>query len=475
MRAAAINAVAVGEARSRAIGSGFLFKVSMIAAAAFTIRLIPLILRGGSEWAVANNSEGYMQLALGLSRGCGFAAWLGDKCASPEISRTPGYPLFLWMLPSWRAALFAQAVMSSAVCLLVGMFSFRRWGAGAGLLAAILLAVDMPTIVYSNKIMTEVLFTALCSSGFFAELAALKREALDRGFWLLVLLAAVLIACSILVRPIGEVLLLLVAIPPLVVRRENWLRRAVVAVALVSVSLLVIVVWSQRNWQRTGIRTFSTVGAFNLYNFRAAGVVAYASGRGLVDVWSNWEHVKLGDMSSRAIRIMLAHPLATTYMTGRGFLYVSLIPDRGPLAGLLGTEMSQQMKDPGSFRLFDTLERIGEGRGTLASIYVDECDSSILMAILLAFQVLAILFVWGGVLVAIRGLYLGSYSDDVSIIFLLSLAVCLLLLSSGPEATARFRIPSMPFLSVVASLGWIRAVRMSQPRRLYSVRPIYQR
>ena len=476
MKAAGINTVSVDEVGSRSIESAFLLSVSVISGFAMAIRWIPLILRGGSEWAIANNSDAYMQLALGLSKGCGFAAWLGDKCASPEISRTPGYPLFLWMWPSWRVALFVQAVISSGVCLLVGLFSFRRWGAGVGLLAAIVLAVDMPTIVYSNKIMTEVLFTALFCSGFFAELTALKRETLDRGFWLLVLLASVLIACSILVRPIGEVLLLLVAVPPLVLRPESWSRRAAVAIAVVSISVLAIVGWSQRNWQQSGIRTFSTVGAFNLYNFRAAGVVAVSSGRGLFDVWRKWDQLKTEDMSSRAIKIMLAHPLATAYLTGRGFFYVSLIPDRGPLAKLLGTETAPPAKDPGSFRLFDTLGGIGRTHsGNLASIYADECDSSILMAILLAFQIVAILFVWTGVFFAIRGLYLGSYDDGLCVIFLLSLAVCLLVLASGPEATSRFRIPAMPFLSVVASVGWIRAVGLGQRGWLYPLRPMRRR
>jgi hypothetical protein len=453
----------VGAVRARTIGPGFLFKVLVISAFAFVIRLVPLIFRGGSDWAIANNSETYMQLTSGLRNGCGFAAWLGDKCASPEISRTPGYPLFLWMLPTWRAALFTQAAISAALCLLVGLFSYRRWGAGVGLLATILLAVDLPTIVYSNKIMTEALFTALFTSGFLLELVALQRETLELRFWLLALLASVLIACAILVRPIGEILILLIAVPPFIIRHETWSRRATIALVLVSLSVLTIVGWSQRNWQQSGIRTFSTVAAFNLYAFRAAGVVAHSSGRSLVDVWSNWPQVNYEDMSARAIKIMLAHPFATTYMTFRGLLYVALIPDRFPLAKLLGTETTPQVKDPGSFRLFQTLGKLGRTPGrTLASIYAEECDSSLTMTALLFFQVATLLFVWIGVLFAVRGLYLGLFNHGVCLILALSLGIFLLVLASGPEATSRFRIPAMPFLSMVAAVGWIKDGRFER-------------
>lgn len=471
MKAAAIDIVSNAEVPSESKLSSFLFKALVIAAFAFAIRLIPLILRSGSEWAIANNSDAYMQLALGLSKGCGFAAWLGGKCAAPEISRTPGYPLFLWMLPSWRAALFTQAAISAAMCFLVGLFSYRRWGAGVGLLASILLAVDLPTIVYSNKIMTEVLFTALFTSGFLVELIALYRKTLDLTFWLLTLLASVLLACAILVRPIGEILVLLIAIPAFVIPRETCSRRTTVALVLVSLSVLTIVGWSQRNKQESGIRTFSTVAAFNLYAFRAAGVVAYSSGRSLVDVWSDWPQVKYEDMSSQAIKIMLAHPFATTYMTVRGLLYVSLIPDRFPLAQLLGTETTPQVKDPGSFRLFKTLGTLGRTpRSTLSGIYAEECDSSVAIAALLFVQVATILFVWVGVFFAVRGLYFGSFNDGLCLILILSVGVFLLILASGPEATSRFRIPAMPFLSMVAAVGWIKDRRLKRHFRHHILR-----
>ena len=428
-----------------------------ICTCALAIRLVPLILGSGIDRAIANSSETYLELSDGLSRGCGFAVWAAGKCSSPEISRTPGYPVFLWLLPGWRAAIFVQCVISAATCFLAGAFSYRRWGTKVGALTAIMLAVNVPSIVYSDKIMTEVLFTGLLTAGFVSELSALKSPTMGRKSWLFLWIGSFLFAAAVLVRPIGQVLLFLIAIPPvLVLRREGWLRRMAVVACLILMLTLAIVGWSQRNWRKTGIRTFSTVGAFNLYYFRAAGVAAYSSGRGLIDVWRTWDQVKPEEMGPRAMKILMAHPMATAYTTVRGFVYVSLIPDRGPLAKLIGAEAFEAIKDPGSFRVFETLKA---KNGGLASIYADECDSSPFMAILLIFQTVTILFVWVGIALALRAISLRSSDYDFSLIFLLAVALALLLLASGPEATARFRIPAMPFLSVVAAVGWMRALR----------------
>jgi hypothetical protein len=78
----------------------------------FVVRSICL-LRRGSVWAIAIDSDRYLALARGLEYNCGFAPWNGG-CGMPEITRIPGYPVFL--VPFWghiRTVVLAQALIGT--------------------------------------------------------------------------------------------------------------------------------------------------------------------------------------------------------------------------------------------------------------------------------------------------------------------------------------------------------------------------
>jgi hypothetical protein len=55
---------------------------------------------------------------------------------------------------------------------------------------------------------------------------------------------------------------------------------------------------------------------------------------------------------------------------------------------------------------------------------------------------------WG----ALRGTFIPS------LVFVAVFVLYLLLISSGPEATTRFRVPIVPFLAALAGLGWSKIV-----------------
>jgi hypothetical protein len=81
--------------------------LGLVSIAAVTLRMLPLV-REGSQWALVPDSDLYLRLADGLRSGCGFAAVLHGKCGSPEVLRTPGYPLFLTLMSSSRWTVAAQ-------------------------------------------------------------------------------------------------------------------------------------------------------------------------------------------------------------------------------------------------------------------------------------------------------------------------------------------------------------------------------
>ena len=123
-----------------------------IGALALLLRLAPL-LRPGSDWLIsAHQADQYIALARGLHFGCGFARLVDGTCLEPEQLRTPGYPVFLSLIPTVRYTVAVQALIGAAICLMIGQFTRRRWGLPAGAMAAALLAIDPPSIVVCGAI-----------------------------------------------------------------------------------------------------------------------------------------------------------------------------------------------------------------------------------------------------------------------------------------------------------------------------------
>jgi hypothetical protein len=143
---------------------------------ALALRCAPL-LRNGDTWTMSNvDSPRYVELAEGLRSGCGFARLVDGHCDGPEVFRTPGYPLFLTLIPSLRAVVAVQAVIGAALCVLVGFFVSLYWGTRAGAIAELLLALDMPTIVQGSQIMSDVLFQALLAVAVILQLWLIAHD-----------------------------------------------------------------------------------------------------------------------------------------------------------------------------------------------------------------------------------------------------------------------------------------------------------
>ena len=100
----------------------------------------------------------YLAPARTLLAGLGFVGATGLA----ETLRTPGYPLFLAAFGTHvMAVIIAQHLINVAIAVAVYLTAGRRLGRFAGITAALLIAIDTPTIHYANKILSETLFTAV--------------------------------------------------------------------------------------------------------------------------------------------------------------------------------------------------------------------------------------------------------------------------------------------------------------------------
>jgi hypothetical protein len=482
--------LAAGADRSDAI-----WKFVLIAIAATLIRLTPLLQRdtdyalpgmshftpaqraaaGATPWrqlAVHNDSFEYLQLAEGIDGGCGFARLIGGRCQAAEILRTPGYPLFLSVFPGVGWALAAQVVASGLACLLIAFCVNARWGIAAALTSEILVALDIPTLVLSSQVMSESLFTILLLTAAILPLLAIRQPKHAAGLAIISGLAA---SFSVLVRPIGLLLPLCTPLPFLIMDTTRTRRLAIAGIAF-ALPALTVCAWSARNYKVAGYPGLSTVGAVNLYFYRAANVVARERNERLevaqadfadrirepfLSVYETHSIDLVRRLNRLAIRILLRHPFEIFAITAQSTAYMALSPMRAPLAYLLGIPTG-----PPSLGLSAGAPSLARVRAVLQGLL-----ESPALTVLEAFQVLMVAITWIGVARALLRWREASTEYRMWSLYLFGLAVLMLALAAGGEADVRFRVPAVPLLAVVAGLGYFatdpaHAASQSNPRRL---------
>jgi hypothetical protein len=396
-------------------------QLASVAALAFILRSMWL-LRSGSDWAVGSDSHLYLALARGIRQGCGFAAFDGI-CRVPEVMRTPGYPLFLVpFLDHYKLAILAQAVLGALVCVYVAKFSTRRGNSLAGILAALFVAVDVPTILSSKELITEALFQAVLTP---AILSALDGSALVGG---------AMLGVGALIRPVGEVLVPLIAIP--FCAAGNW-RRAALALVL---PLLIVACWAIRNDRVAGVLTLTVEGPMNLYLYTAPAVIARHDNISADDAWSSFDR-ELRARTSNASGQTAEPPAADGYEP-----IVWMLESDPTLANfMLSKSLSVIATHP-----LDTAAITVEGLVPLAfAPYVLETgwqgfvtNPRVVTAVLAA--------LWLGVLLALI-----DSPRDLERWILLAAAIALLL-PAAPYVgmiSIRYRAPAIPFLAVLAGIG----------------------
>src|SRR5208282_6112731 len=214
----------------------------LIGIVALCIRLAPLA-RGDLKFQTGWDASDYIPLARGIQHGCGFARFDNGHCASADVSRPPGYPLFVAMMPGLRTALVIQAFLGAALCIWLGWFVSARWGGRAGLTAAAILATDIPSIVYGAMIMSDALFQFLLTGAILLQLSAIIADELNARTAAKVFAAAGLLAAAATVRPTGIFLPLFAPLPFLLMKGTSWPRALIFAVLAFAIPIAAILAW----------------------------------------------------------------------------------------------------------------------------------------------------------------------------------------------------------------------------------------
>lgn len=354
-----------------------------------------------------------------------------------SLLRTPGYPAFLAAVygvagRSWTAAAAVEILIGVATVLGVYLLARRLLGPGVALVAALALALDPISIAMTSNVTTETVFAGLWVAAALLWVAGLQQRRSG-----LLAAAGLAFGVSVLVRPIGLYL------PVLLVPLTFWLvgaprTRRLVASAAILVSFAVPVgLWAARNHHETGVVTVSTIGAHNLLDYRAADALAIDEGSSRPEEADRLEArarraagahangaVLAQAESSLAWHTLAHHPKGAVLTTVRGLGRVLFGPGRAEMLRLVT----------------GSTETVG-----LADRAAIAAEAALLFALLLAAV--------GGVVALVRR------RAWLALAVPLALAVYDIALSAGAEGNARLRMPASPFLALLAGAGLVAAWR----------------
>ena len=368
----------------------------------------------------------YLVPARNMLRGLGFV----DVVGASETLRTPGYPLLLAAFGARIVpVIVAQHLMNVAIAAGVYLLAAPRLGRFVATTAALLFAIDTPTIHYANKVLSETVFTLVLLLVCWLVVARCQLP-----------VAGLLTGLLVLIRPVAIAYFVVVA-AYLLLRRVR--ARDVVIYVLLAVALPFG--WALRNYARTGVLTVSSISGTNLLLFRAAGTLAILDhgddfeadrrdeAAGLisdadeaiertlnVDDANELPHAVRARFYARfAAQVIRQHPLAFAELTLRGLL-VNLFDSR-----------------------WEAMKIVSPLHESLVHVAIDAYTAA-----LFVFAVI-------GAIVLRR--------HDLGILIILTVAY-FLLISAGGESESRFRVPVVPQYAILAAAG-IESVRRGAARQ----------
>lgn len=362
----------------------------------------------------------------------------------PEYVRTPGYPVFLGLAlavhDSTIAVLMAQIALSCATVALAGWAAARLWGPTAGLAAAAFLVVDPLQLVFSGKLLTETLEAALILTTVVLGYRALSPHA----SWTWSLALGGVVACAALVRPAMYYLPAVVVVLLAARAARSRDSRLLGSVAAFLVPVVVVVGgWQVRNHREVGSWRLSGIEAYILFHYRAAGAVARSEG------------VRLRDARRQLARTLQREHPGTFACEPDG----SCGPAHPPVGRAFDTMYSAGfavvLEHPGEALVDGSAGLVSEtfnpGVRMIAE-YLGIRDSDALRVLLVAWLLVFYLCAGIGAVSALRR----EPTRRLAHAFALATVAYVLLVSAGPEASSRVRVPVVPVLAVFAGLGVAR-------------------
>ena len=401
-------------------------RLAAVLIAAGVLRLSVLLVRSTrSSRFLSHDSASYLALSHDLRA---YTATSNPQF-SQTMERTPVYPLYLAATRAITDSavvgpMLLQILLGTGVVYVTYRLARNLFGRPTALWAALFLAVDPLSILYSSLVLTETLFTLLLA------ISVLLLWRPEDNRWTRGLAAGVLLGLATLTRPVSLYLSIVLAIGFLLLERRSLRRAAFIVLSFMTGFGLVAGGWVVRNDVMGGVPTVSTIEAHNLLYYRVLG--ALEEGRNLP--------------RSQAISILSAQ-------------LESALPPH-PTLGQIdraedSTARSILLHNPAGYA-----KEIIKGGGRLAfgtgSTELVPATAGHATALVDAYGALYLFVLY--VLVAV-GLWAAWRQHRWrSCLIPLIVITYLALVSAGLDAYSRFRVPIMPFLTLLAGFGAVKVL-----------------
>jgi 4-amino-4-deoxy-L-arabinose transferase-like glycosyltransferase len=407
--------------------------------------------------------------------GAGRFAVAADLPDVPQTVRTPGYPAFIAGVyaifgEKHRPVILAQVLFSVATIGLTYLIGYRFWSSAAATIAILILALDYTTFLYSQLLLTETLFTFALVLTVWVGTRFLPAERRRLGYALCLGFG---LALQALIRPISYYLVFVILLGFLLTGMvARWKRKELALVILLILLpwLLLVGGWQVRNWLATGSWEFSHIRGVNLLYYRGADIVARRDGvslqaarRSIEEALGDREGMSEAELSElyarEGLELIKRYPLLFVQGQLQGGVKMMLVPGEGGVLEYLGMSVEEDgaLGDLLRLPVADYIHKWLVGN-----------SAEFMVFILAGLYLLSLYgFAAGGVWHSL----IRDRSHRSEHLLVLGIVLYFLVVSAGPEAYARFRVPTMPFLALYAGRGVTRLADRLGPRRAGADRP----
>ena len=355
----------------------------------------------------------------------------------PSSFRTPLFPLFVGF---WEALLglkiqyyiLIQILLALVNIYLLGRLVSYFLSAKMQLLVMLVFAVELVTAQVANYVLAETLFSFLLLLALnFLVLAQRKQKYAIKY----AVICGVVLGLYALCRPVGQFIPFVLVVWYFLYKRSDVnIRTQVLAVCLVIFgTLLSVHAWKFHNYVTKEQYFTSVTMSYNIYNYRAAWNVAYRDGRSFEDVKDEFHAVrkefKLNNLQAteydigqhffkEGLNIIIDTPKETFFQAVRGlvFLYGGIY--NGSLDRIFKNQLAKKIAQIYTF-LYNCILYAGILLSVLFIRRLEQQERSLL--------------IMSGFIVAYYNFF-----------------------SIGVESYARLRAPFIPYLVIIAVVGWMK-------------------
>jgi len=452
--------------------------ITTIGIAAFLLKILIIgaIIKTNPDAPYISDSIRYLEPAdnLGLT---GTLHNDGNGNHLNPLQVAPAYPFFIHAVNTIfgtkiSGLLFAQAALATIIIFSTSAIVYlltRNFT--ATVLAASLSFLDPLMTYYSGVVLTEVFFTCIYSCiALFGVYLLNNLEHTKYRYTFASLMALSLAVCT-LTRPITEYLLYMIGLGmilfcPMLIHKKNKLGiTATIVLVAILPTFMATKYWQHRNETLTGVSTLSDNSAEIMLNWKAAGLKAYQKGISRKQAALELNNIltnkpEYSDTLSKEDLLKLKASVGISYIIENKVDYI-LWSFKDLIKILVGTGNQAQiewynleLQENSVVEDYSPGERVSVNysKRILNLLTYPPWFVGLQFSTLLVLAVVYILIF--KLLITLGAWYRYDINKFVSVIFLFGLATYVILLSTGhSSANSRFRVPAMPILISLASLG----------------------